>query len=220
MESIKTKVAWWPITAQHYLIQITMLYPLQSISHLSPLDQRLFVQWGFGERQTPAFGCVHHAFEYQALTQPHAIAVEHLGASISYSELDACANHLATRLRLMGVSPGSHVCLLVQRSIVFVVGILAVLKAGGSYVPIDGSIVTQSTLEHVLRDADCSVVLALEEYSHRIPASNRTLVLDSSTLNPSADDCAKPVDLSSPNDSVYIIYTSGMIVSPTFLFLC
>lgn len=196
-----------------------MPYPLQSISHLSPLDQQLFVQWGFGERQTPAFGCVHHAFEYQALTQPDAIAIEHLGVSISYSELDACANNLATRLRLMGISPGSRVCLLMQRGILFVVGILAVLKAGGAYVPLDGSIVTQSTLEHVLRNGDCSVVLALDEFSHRVPASSRMLVLDKSTLKPDKDDCAKPLDLSSPNDSIYIIYTSGMIVSSTFLFM-
>lgn len=190
---------------------------LESITHLSPLDQRLFIEYGFGERQTPAFGCVHHAFEYHAITQPDAKAVEHLGASISYSQLDSCANRLATQLRLMGIIPGVRVCLLMQRSIPFVVGILAVLKAGGAYVPLDGSIVTQSTLEHVLHDSNSSVVLTLEEFRHRVPASYMTLVLDGSTFQASEGDCAKPVDLSKPEDSVYIIYTSGTVYLHCFL---
>lgn len=181
----------------------------EPISHLSPLDRRLFVEYGFGERQTPAFGCVHHTFEFQALTQPNAVAVEHLGASITYSDLDVCANRLAIQLRRKGVVPGTRVCLLMQRSIAFVVAILAVLKAGGAYVPLDGSIVTQSTLEHVLKDSDSSIVLTLEEYRHRVPRSNIALVLDDSTIDASQGHCVKPVDLSRPSDSVYIIYTSG-----------
>ena len=113
-----------------------------ALSHLSPRDRELFVQYGRGESVTVPFSCVHHAFEHYAALQPDAVAVEHLGDTITYAQLDRSANILACNLRSAGVTRGARVCLLVQRSIAMVVGIVAVLKAGGAYVPLDGSIVT------------------------------------------------------------------------------
>ncbi|EMD40260.1 secondary metabolism protein [Gelatoporia subvermispora B] len=172
---------------------------------LSPKDQAFFVQYGLGARQRPAFECVHHAFEHHAIRQAEAVAVEHLGQTITYGDLERRANSLARLLRGVGIKPGSRVCLLVQRSIPMVVGILAVLKAGGAYVPLDGGIVTQSTLEHVLNDSGATIVLALREYMHRVPDSVALCLEDMMHL----PDGSKPDDLSSPTDSVYIIYTSG-----------
>lgn len=111
------------------------------LSHLSPRDRALFIQYGSGETIACPFSCLHHAFEYYAARQPDAIAVEHLGGSISYSQLDRSANALAIRLRAQGVERGRRVCLLVQRSIAMVVGIMAILKAGAAYVPADASII-------------------------------------------------------------------------------
>ena len=88
-----------------------------------------------------------------------------------------------------------------------VVGILAVLKAGGAYVPLDGGIVTDSTLAFVLRNSKSTLVLALPEYMHRvtdIPCINLKEVMDSADSHSSQLE-----DLSSPDDSAYIIYTSG-----------
>lgn len=180
---------------------------VSALSALSLEDQRQFVRFSFGPRQPSTFSCIHHAFEHHAAAQPSSVAVEHLGDTITYGDLDRQANILANHLRASGVRPGVRVCLLVQRSILMVVGIVAVLKAGGAYVPLDGAIVTQSTLEHVLKDSDTKIVLTMKEYLHRV-TSTPTFCLEDIAQLPQI--VSKPQDLSAPTDSIYIIYTSGM----------
>lgn len=104
-----------------------------SLSNLSAADKLQFTKFGFGKALPCPFRCIHHAFEFHTHATPQAIAVEDFGHQITYSELDRQANCLATRLcEIIGVNGNSRrVCLLVERSILMVVGILAVLKAGG-----------------------------------------------------------------------------------------
>lgn len=186
------------------LSNATAVASLQGLSaeHLS-----LFHRFGFGKREEVPFHCVHHAFEHHVARDPSAVAVEHLGDTITYGELDRQANALAHRLRAMGVKPGARVCLLAQRSIPMVVGIVAILKAGGAYVPLDGGIVTDSTLAFVLKNSQATLVLTLTPYLHRV-SGHPVINLDEALNEPNAD-YSKPEDLSSPSDSVYIIYTSG-----------
>ena len=186
-------------------------HPLPDMADVAPRslsleDQQRFDRFSYGPRVPAPFSCVHHAFEYHAATQPNATAVEHLGDSITYAELDRQANILANYLRTSGVRPGVRICLLVQRSILMVVGIVAVLKAGGAYVPLDGTIVTQSTLEHVLNDSEAKLVLTLQDYVHRV-SNTPTFCLENIAELPQV--VSKPEDLSASTDSVYIIYTSG-----------
>lgn len=192
----------------------TLHFNSSALSGLAPSDQLLFSQFGLGEEQVVPFRCVHHAFEHYAQMQPSATAVEHLGDSLTYAELDRKANALARQLRTMGVQPGTRVCLLVQRSIAMVIAILAVLKAGGAYVPLDGGIVTQSTLEYVLEDSEAALVIVLQEYAHRVSDISGTsaLVLEEAirVCDELEKDFSKPIDLSSPSDGVYVIYTSGL----------
>ncbi|KAI0086471.1 nonribosomal peptide synthetase 12 [Irpex rosettiformis] len=183
-----------------------------ALQGISADDTSLFYRYGFGRRVEAPFRCIHHAFEHHAARDPDAVAVEHLGNTITYGELESRANTLAHRLRSMGVKPGSRVCLLVQRSIPMVVGIIAILKAGAAYVPLDGGIVTDSTLEFVLENSKATLVLALADYVHRVsalPIINLNDVMFSANSTPS-----KPQDLSSPDDSAYIIYTSGTTGTP------
>lgn len=188
-----------------------MASQVAGVATLSPQEQELFAAFGFGDVVAVPFQCVHHSFEYHASAQPDAIAVEHLSDSITYRQLDRSANRLATDLRLMGVSRGSRVCILAQRSIQLVVGILATLKAGACYVPLDGSIVTQSTLEHVISDSGSALVLALDEYRHRVQ-SVPVISLDDVVVPDDNRNYPKPHDESRATDGVYVIYTSGMSV--------
>lgn len=159
-----------------------------SISSLSPKDQALFVQYALGKRVTVPFKTIHEAFKHHARLQASTVAIEHLDESITYGELDYRSDELAWRLREKGVRPGARVMLLARRSIPYCVAILAVLKAGGSlslgytdpvladtervsagqYVPVDGTIATDSTIHHILVDAAVNVVVCMEAFVHRV----------------------------------------------------
>lgn len=181
-------------------------------------EQELFSKFGCSDELDPPFACVHHAFEFYAAIQPDATAVEHLEESISYKELNFQSNALAHELRKEGIRPGSRVCLLVQRSIPMVVGILAILKAGGQYVPLDGGIVTQSTLDFILDDSGSTVVLCMREFAHRVQLREKrsVMILENIIEHTKTSECRliEPPDLSSPDDGVYVIYTSGTTGKP------
>ncbi|KAF7365784.1 Nonribosomal peptide synthetase 12 [Mycena venus] len=179
---------------------------------LSAVDQLRFSQYGYGATSTPLFQCVHHAFSFQSGLHPDNIAVQDVSDAITFAQLDRDSNCLASRLRVEGVGPGSRVCLLVERSISMVVGILGILKAGAAYVPCDGKVVSDPSLEHIIKDSETKVVITLGKFSHRVSAS-KPLVILLDEPPPCACSggnlCSNPEDQSSSDDSVYVIYTSG-----------
>lgn len=144
-------------------------YP-PALSALSSEDLVLFYRYGLGPRRHVEIPVIHHSFEHHARMQPDAIAVEHTlyGQSLTFGQLEIQANRLARRLRAQGICPGKKVCILARRSIYFVVAILAVLKSGGQYVPLDAVTIPDSTLSYVLNDAEPSAVLAMSEFVHRV----------------------------------------------------
>jgi non-ribosomal peptide synthetase component F len=172
-------------------------------------DQDAFKRFGFGASVPLPFHCVHHAFEHYALYQPSALAVVDFEQHITYSELDTRANCLATLLRTHGVGRHSRVCLLVERSIHMVVGIMAILKAGAAYVPLDGSIISSTSLDHAVRDSEATVVVSMEKFAHRI-SGVPVIILERVDCSCVGGTCTKPQDVSRPEDSAYVIYTSGM----------
>ncbi|KAJ6477496.1 hypothetical protein DFH09DRAFT_1056527 [Mycena vulgaris] len=146
---------------------------------LSPSNRARFVLFGKGPSLVPRYQCVHHAFIHHAMARPHAIAAEHLGDSVTFLRLDQLSNRLASRLTRDGIGAGKRVCLLVQRSIAMLVGILGILKAGASYIPLDGGVVTDIILRHVVSDSKASLVLHLAAFEHRtIPCGVARLCLD------------------------------------------
>ncbi|KAF7320141.1 Nonribosomal peptide synthetase 12 [Mycena kentingensis (nom. inval.)] len=189
------------------------------LASLSPEDRSLFYRYGVGPRRTVDIPIIHHAFEHHALVQPDAVAVEHEaeGQSLTFAELDRRANRLAHRLRAEGIYPGKRVCILARRSVHLVVGILAVLKSGGQYIPLDALTIPDSTLSYVLNDSKPSIVLAMSEFVERVNAGSvPTIDLESVIL---ADELAnadgsKPTDTTTPASGAYIIYTSGTTGTP------
>lgn len=177
---------------------------------LSPLDKSLFYRFGIGETQKSRFSCVHHAFEHHALRQPDAVAIVNFEENITYGELNRQANCLATRLRDLGVQIDSRVCVLVERSILMVVAILGVLKAGAAYIPLDGNIVSDSTLAHALEDSGSDVVLTLSKFTTRVQGKTIVNLEEVICSSPSAH-CVKPKDLATTNGGAYVIFTSGKL---------
>lgn len=190
-------------------------------SHLSIGDQLLFDLFGQGPIVDVPYECMHFAFEAHAAAQPDAIAVEHLGDSITYGELDRQANRLAARMAQQGVKTGDNVAIFLQRSIPMVVGIMATLKAGASYVPQHVGVAPKAHLEYVLEVASIDVILTLSHLQDQVPVpEGRTLIaVDEFMQEPFADD-QEFVEPFVPETAVtrdnicYIIFTSGTTGKP------
>ncbi len=177
---------------------------------LSTQGQHLFKEFSFGDHRDIPFHCVHQAIAYRAAAHPNFIAVEHLDNKLSHSELERRGNILAACIQSMGVRPGSDVCLLAHRSIITVDGVVGIVKAGGVNIPLDGGIVTQSTLEHVIGNSRSVLILALAEFHHRVQNMGvPVLPLDDFAFRNDTTPHAKFQELSHPSDGIYIIYTSG-----------
>ncbi|KAM7193960.1 putative Nonribosomal peptide synthetase [Rhypophila sp. PSN 637] len=200
--------------------------PFHSTENLSPEDRRLFNLFGRGERVEPAHSLVHHAFEAIATAHPDAVAVrQHDWASITYRELDERANRLANYLRASHrLVARDRVVLVVSRSIEMVVFILAVLKAGAQYVPVDGGVAPVETLAHQITDSGASIVLCLPNHKAKVEqsilfaraADVSIISLDHgdplwSSRN---TDVFKPTADVKATDGAYVIYTSGTTGKP------
>ena len=103
-------------------------------------------------------GTLGELFEAQVERSPHAIAVVHGEHSLSYRELDRCANRLAHHLRRLGVANESRVALCTERGLDAVVGMLAIVKAGAAYVPLD-PVYPAERLRFMLQDSGCAALL-------------------------------------------------------------
>src|SRR5262249_21193880 len=103
--------------------------------------------------------CVHELFEAQALRTPDAPAIAFAGEQLSYRGLNQKSNQLARYLKKQGVGPEVLVGLCVERSMEMMIAILAVLKAGGAYLPLDPEQPAER-LAFMLEDSGTRLVLA------------------------------------------------------------
>jgi amino acid adenylation domain-containing protein len=183
-------------------------------------DRVLFEQFGKGLVVPIPHNCMHHAFEAHAAVQPEAIAVQHLGETITYRELDRQANRLATFLAQHGVKTGDNVALFLQRSIPMIVGIMATLKAGASYVPQHVGVAPDSHLKYVLETANIDVILTLSRLQDQVPANGRILIpIDEFMEAPFANEnefegSFVPQTAVTRDNTCFIIFTSGTTGNP------
>jgi len=135
-------------------------------------------------------GCLHALFEAQAERTPAAVALVHEDRTLTYAQLDRRANHLAHRLRQLGVGPDVAVGVALERSFELLVGLLGVLKAGGAYLPLDPAY----PLDHrrlMLADAAAPVVVTdARQAAEMAHGTTAVLVVDGP---PAPDGPAPPV---------------------------
>ncbi|VBB84324.1 Putative Nonribosomal peptide synthetase [Podospora comata] len=191
-----------------------------SLESLSTEDQLLFNRFGRGETIPLPFTRVHHAFESIASQHPGATAVRHFdGTSMTYGELDRHANILANELLTrFCFKRGARAVLVYSRTIEMVIFILAVLKAGGQYVPIDGGIIPIEALSHVVSDSSADIVICLPKYSYKATEACRQgpaiLSLNLSSDIWTSGVASRPNMDVQPEDGAYVIYTSGTTGRP------
>ncbi|WP_029115226.1 non-ribosomal peptide synthase/polyketide synthase [Mycobacterium sp. URHB0044] len=124
---------------------------------------------------------------------------------LTYAELDSRASAVAATLRDLGVQPESRVAVALPRSVDLIVGLLAVIKAGGTYVPLDIDS-PAARLQHILDDS--APVCILTDRSDRLPDSATPLVILADAARHPAEQPLPPTGLS-PDHAAYVIYTSG-----------
>jgi aspartate racemase len=144
------------------LLEGIVANPDQSIAELPLLtadeQHQLLVDWNGKQADYPQNTCIHQWFEVQVKRTPNNIAVSFENQQLTYQELNQRANQLAHYLQTLGVKPGVLVGLDVEPSLEMIVGLLGILKAGGTYVPIVPTS-GQDSLAFILEDAQISFVL-------------------------------------------------------------
>ncbi|MFJ3793113.1 amino acid adenylation domain-containing protein [Kitasatospora sp. NPDC090091] len=160
-------------------------------------------------------GWIHQCFEDRARQQPEAEAVRFEGHGLGYGELNRRANRLAHRLRRLGVGRDVVVGVGMERSPELVVALLAVLKAGGAYLPLDPGL-PPARLEHMVRDARVPVLLTLRGVLGRLPAVEaEVLCVEEFEAGPAAGEPDTDPDVAvDGEDLAYVIYTSGSTGTP------
>jgi amino acid adenylation domain-containing protein len=160
-------------------------------------------------------GCLHRLFEAQVAQTPEAVAVAFENQRVTYRVLDRQANKLAHYLQSLGVGPGVRVGVYMERSPEMVIGILGILKAGGTYVPLDPTYPAER-LCYVLEDSRASILLTdgTADLQDRRLASLPLCNLNAAWGSVADEDETSPDVEVSSQDLVYVIYTSGSTGQP------
>jgi amino acid adenylation domain-containing protein len=188
--------------------------PLSYIEVLPESERRQVVEaWNRTAAEVPADRCIHQLFEVQAARTPDAVAVRFEDASLTYAELNARANQLAHHLRGHGVGPEVRVGVLMERSLEMVISLLAVLKAGAAYVPLDPGLPAER-LSYVLEDSAVPLVLVQAALRGVVPAREGVAVLAVDALALATESAENPAGGAGPDSLAYVIYTSGSTGRP------
>ena len=179
-----------------------------------PERRRLTIDWQGATDVSPVDRCLHEYFEQQAVSTPDALAVTAGAQRLSYRELNERANRLAHRLRELGVEREQLVGICLERSPELVVAFIAVLKAGGAYLPLDPDY-PPDRLAFMLQDAQAPVILTTGRLADRVTHTDARVVhLEREAAALAAQPTTNPANLNTPNDLAYAIYTSGSTGTP------
>ncbi|RSZ60393.1 amino acid adenylation domain-containing protein [Massilia atriviolacea] len=201
--------------ARHYLALLRALAerPAQTVGAVALLgedERRQLENWGVNRRHHAETAPVHRLFEQRAASHPDAPALLFGDTQLSYGELNLRANRLAHRLRRDGVGPDVLVGVALERSLAMVVGLLAILKAGAAYVPLDPEY-PDERLAYMIADSGVQLVLTDSAMRPRLP-SLTAYALD--TLDTSGEPGHDPQPALHGEHLAYVIYTSGSTGRP------
>ncbi|WP_245549481.1 non-ribosomal peptide synthetase [Methylomicrobium album] len=189
--------------------------PVGRLPLLTPTESRQLLDDWSGRNNQASYAdglMIHQCIEAQARMAPDRSALVFAGQSLSYGELDRRAQQWAERLSASGVGPECRVGVCAERSLELIVGLLAVLKAGSAYVPLDPSY-PKERLDAILDDAGIGVMLTQSSLADGFQrCSIKVYCLDREpALYPAATVLACPA---AQENTAYIIYTSGSTGRP------
>jgi amino acid adenylation domain-containing protein len=154
-------------------------------------------------------GAVHERIAQRAQAAPDSVALVHGGVSVTYEAFNARVNRLAHYLRSRGVGPGDIVAVHCGRTPDAIVSIVAALKAGAAYLPMD-PLHPEARLAHMLSDSGAKVLLTSGELGDGLHSAGAE-VIHLGGLSDDLDRCnaAEPGVPADPRRPIYVIYTSG-----------
>jgi amino acid adenylation domain-containing protein len=184
---------------------------ISSLPLLTDAEQhQLLVEWNSNHAAYPEQVCIHQLFEEQAERNPDKVAVVYEQQQFTYGEMNQQANRLAHRLLADGVGPDRCVGIYMYRSPEAILAVLATLKAGGTYLPLDPTY-ANDRLAFMLRDSRACLTITTADLFSQLPAPeikaipfNMSLIGDELHVNK-----ATPSSEVTSRNMAYVVYTSG-----------
>jgi amino acid adenylation domain-containing protein len=191
--------------------------PQQKLYQLSLLSQseqhKLLVDWNQTQTTFEKLACIHQLFETQAEQTPDAIAIADSHQQLSYQQLNKTANQLAHHLQKQGVQPEKTIGICLERSCEMVIALLAVLKVGATYIPLDPAY-PQDRLNFIIENAQISLIITQTSLNSLGLSVENIINLDeqwSIIAQEKTDNFDNNITL---ENLAYIIYTSGSTGQP------
>ena len=200
------------------LLEGIIAHPDLPISELPLLTaherSQLLGAWSQTHSEYPQDKTLHQLFEEQVVRSPDALALLNPPKRLTYQQLNQRANQLAHYLQALGVRENTCVAICSERSIDTVIGILAILKAGGVYMPLDPNF-PRERLAFMLSDSQAAVVITQQAMLSKLPVSESKMVCLDLCQNTITQECQDNPDChSTAATPAYVIYTSGSTGTP------
>ncbi len=180
----------------------------------SGIREELLINWNRTAVEWGRFRVLHEWFEEQVERSGEKRAIEDGSGSLTYRELNERANRLARQLRRLGVGPEMLVGVQMERSCELVVALLAVLKAGGAYLPLDASYPSER-LRYMVQDAGVGVVLTQEKLLGSVPEWVEEVICVDRDWVRLEEENGENLGIEVTEENLaYVIYTSGSTGQP------
>ena len=198
------------------LLESVVVDPGQRLDCLPLLSQKercmLLLDWNATEASFPVDVPLQQLIEDQAERRPKAIAVTFRGQTLSYRDLNCRANQFAALLQTLGVGPNVLVGVCLDRSVDLIVALLAIMKAGAAYVPLDPEF-PNDRIALLIEDSDLGILVAEQTIRDRLPGYRGRIVSFDSSILSQYRSTNSPATVA-PQHTAYVIYTSGSTGRP------
>lgn len=171
----------------------------------------MLVDWNATAADYPLDIPLHELIDAQARRTPHAIALTFENAQLTYDQVRRRANGLAHALLAHGVGRGSLVGVCLERSFEMAIGLLAVLKTGAAYVPLDPEYPAER-LAFILGDIRAAAVLTQARWQDKLAPQEGCAIFALDGFTPEKEEA--PPAAAQPDDAAYVIFTSGSTGQP------
>ncbi len=180
-------------------------------------QKTILFDWNDTSHDYPKHLCLHQLFEAQASKTPDNIAIYFDNETITYAELNTRSNELAHILCTLGVGPDKLVAVCLNRTPLLIIAVLTVLKAGGTYVPLDPSY-PKEQLSYMLSASGASILVTQRDLLERLPENKiATFCVDAVGESRVSEIISSPQSGVVPKNLAYTIYTSGSTGKPKLI---